>query len=83
MNSLATPTPTGALPSDQLLAARRAPTTEVVLFFLSGVGSSLAWTAILSNLVYYTAVLGKASYIFLNLAVFIPLLPIFIAQGTL
>jgi len=56
---------------------------EVVLFFMSGVGSTLAWTAILSNLVYYTAVLGKESYLYLNIAVFFPLLPIFIIQAGL
>jgi len=52
-----------------------------LLFFLSGIGSTVAWTAILSNLVFYTAHLGDASYIYLNLAAYIPLIPIALAQA--
>jgi len=59
----------------------RARRMEIALFFMSGVGSTLAWTAILSNLVYYTATLGKESYLYLNIAVFAPLLPVFLIQA--
>jgi len=55
--------------------------TEALLFFISGIGSTLAWTAVLSNLVFYTAHLGEVSYIYLNLAVYIPLIPISFAQA--
>lgn len=54
---------------------------EAILFFISGIGSTIAWTGILSNLVFYTEHLGAASYIYLNLAVYIPLLPISLAQA--
>ena len=53
----------------------------VILFFFSAVGCTMGWTAVLSNLVYYSAVLGMNSYLFLNLAVFTPLFPITLAQA--
>lgn len=64
--------------SDRLVQARP---SAVILFFFSAVGCTMGWTAVLSNLVYYSAVLGMNSYLFLNLAVFTPLVPITLAQA--
>jgi len=55
--------------------------SAVTLFFFSAVGCTMGWTAVLSNLVYYSAVLGMNSYLVLNVAVFTPLLPISMAQA--
>ena len=54
---------------------------ETILFFITSIGSTLAWTAVLSNLVFYTKHLGESSFIYLNLAVYIPLIPISLAQA--
>ena len=65
-----------------------APTTsasasrlEIVLFFFSGLGSSLCYIATLSSLVFYKSTYGAQSYIYINLAVYLPLLPVAIAQA--
>ena len=65
-----------------------APTTsasasglETVLFFFSGLGSSLCYIATLSSLVFYKSTYGAQSYIYINLAVYLPLLPVAIAQA--
>jgi hypothetical protein len=57
------------------------PIKESVLFFLSAVGCTIGWTAVLSNLVYYTDTLGVDSFLVLNLAVYAPLLPVTFAQA--
>lgn len=57
------------------------PLLETVLFFFSAVGCTLGWTAVLSNLVYYTDTLGLDSFLWLNLAVYAPLLPVTLAQA--
>jgi len=56
-------------------------TREIVFFFLAGVGSTVAWTAVLSNLVYYTSIFGTISFPVLNVAVYFPLLPTSLAQA--
>lgn len=61
--------------------ARRAQAKEVALFFLASAGSTIGWTAVLSNLVYWTDSLGVESFLYLNLAVYLPLFPIFLAQA--
>ena len=53
---------------------------ETLLFFISAVGSTLGWTSVLSNLVYYTQTLGVDSYLYLNVCIYAPLFPITIAQ---
>lgn len=58
-----------------------APVKEAVLFFFCAVGSTLGWTAVLSNLVFYTDMLGADSFLYLNLAVYAPLLPITSVQA--
>ena len=65
-------------PSNRSVQARP---SAVVLFFFSAVGCTIGWTAVLSNLVYYSAILGMNSYLYLNVAVFIPLFPITMAQA--
>ena len=62
-------------------AGGQTPIKESVLFFLSAVGCTIGWTAVLSNLVYYTDTLGVDSFLFLNLAVYAPLLPVTLAQA--
>jgi len=59
----------------------KTPIKESALFFLSAVGCTIGWTAVLSNLVYYTDTLGVDSFLFLNLAVYAPLLPVTLAQA--
>ena len=54
---------------------------ELILFFFSGLGSSLCYIATLSSLVYYKARYGPQSYIYINLAVYLPLLPVAVAQA--
>jgi hypothetical protein len=54
---------------------------EQVLFFGLGLGSSLGYIATLSSLVYFKILYGPNSFVDLNLAVFLPLLPISLAQA--
>eukprot|EP00567_Pseudictyota_dubia_P014667 CAMPEP_0197459226 /NCGR_PEP_ID=MMETSP1175-20131217/50829_1 /TAXON_ID=1003142 /ORGANISM="Triceratium dubium, Strain CCMP147" /LENGTH=131 /DNA_ID=CAMNT_0042994041 /DNA_START=47 /DNA_END=438 /DNA_ORIENTATION=+ len=54
---------------------------EVLLFLSCGMGASLCYTATLSSLVYFKAEYGPASFVYLNLAVFFPLLPVSVAQA--
>lgn len=61
--------------------SRQAKWEEIILFFLSAAGCTLGWTAVLSNLVYYTNALGVESYVILNLCIYAPLFPITIAQS--
>jgi hypothetical protein len=61
--------------------SRQAHPGAVVLFFFSAVGCTMGWTAVLSNFVYYSQVLGMNSYLYLNFAVFVPLFPITMAQA--
>jgi Nucleoside transporter len=60
--------------------SQRARVEETFLFFVGAVGSTIGWTAVLSNLVFYTETLGVNSYLYLNLCTYAPLLPISIAQ---
>ena len=62
-------------------ASASASRLEIVLFFFSGLGSSLCYIATLSSLVFYKSAYGAQSYIYINLAVFLPLLPVAIAQA--
>jgi hypothetical protein len=54
---------------------------EQVLFFLTGLGSSIGYIATLSSLVYFKILFGANSFVYLNCAVFLPLLPISLAQA--
>jgi hypothetical protein len=54
---------------------------EQVLFFLAGLGSSIGYIATLSSLVYFDVLFGANSFVYLNCAVFLPLLPVSIAQA--
>jgi len=54
---------------------------EIVLFFACGIGSSLCYIAALSALVYFESQYGAESYVYLNFAVYAPLLPISLAQA--
>eukprot|EP00531_Pseudo-nitzschia_arenysensis_P018161 CAMPEP_0116118950 /NCGR_PEP_ID=MMETSP0329-20121206/2382_1 /TAXON_ID=697910 /ORGANISM="Pseudo-nitzschia arenysensis, Strain B593" /LENGTH=579 /DNA_ID=CAMNT_0003612621 /DNA_START=129 /DNA_END=1868 /DNA_ORIENTATION=+ len=54
---------------------------EQILFFLAGLGSSIGYIATLSSLVYFKILFGANSFVYLNCAVFLPLLPISIAQA--
>eukprot|EP00546_Thalassionema_frauenfeldii_P017947 CAMPEP_0178896446 /NCGR_PEP_ID=MMETSP0786-20121207/1176_1 /TAXON_ID=186022 /ORGANISM="Thalassionema frauenfeldii, Strain CCMP 1798" /LENGTH=303 /DNA_ID=CAMNT_0020566847 /DNA_START=33 /DNA_END=943 /DNA_ORIENTATION=+ len=60
---------------------KTAPVKDSILFFTSAMGSTLGWTSVLSNLVFYTDTLGIDSFLILNLVVFGPLLPVTIAQA--
>jgi len=74
---MATPSSPPAAASASASASR----LEIVLFFFSGLGSSLCYIATLSSLVFYKSTYGAQSYIYINLAVFLPLLPVAIAQA--
>jgi len=54
---------------------------EQVLFFLAGLGSSIGYIATLSSLVYFEVLFGPNSFVYLNCAVFLPLLPVSLAQA--
>jgi hypothetical protein len=54
---------------------------EQVLFFGCGLGSSLGYIATLSSLVYFKILYGPNSFVDLNVAVYVPLLPISLAQA--
>ena len=69
------------MPAPTPSAAASASRLELVLFFFSGLGSSLCYIATLSSLVYYKARYGPQSYIYINLAVYLPLLPVAFAQA--
>ena len=68
-------------PAASASASASASRLEIVLFFFSGLGSSLCYIATLSSLVFYKSTYGAQSYIYINLAVFLPLLPVAIAQA--
>ena len=74
-------TPSSPPPPAAASASASASRLEIVLFFFSGLGSSLCYIATLSSLVFYKSTYGAQSYIYINLAVFLPLLPIAIAQA--
>jgi MFS family permease len=63
------------------LPAYGTPVIETLLFFLSAVGCTIGCTAVLSNLVFYSDTLGLDSFLFLNVAVFAPMLPVTLAQA--
>jgi len=54
---------------------------EIVLFFACGIGSSLCYITALSALVYFESQYGSESYVYLNFAVYAPLVPISLAQA--
>ena len=54
-----------------------------ILFFLCALGSSLPYISILSSLAYFSSEYGAASFAYLNLAAYAPLLPISIVQARL
>jgi len=54
---------------------------EVLLFLSGGMGASLCYTATLSSLVYFKEEYGAASFVYLNLGVFFPLVPIALMQA--
>jgi len=54
---------------------------EQILFFLAGLGSSIGYISTLSSLVYFKILFGANSFVYLNCAVFLPLLPISLAQA--
>jgi hypothetical protein len=57
-----------------------APVQDCIFMFVAAGGCTLCITAILSNLVYYTAVMGMESYFLLNLVLYAPMLPVTIIQ---
>jgi hypothetical protein len=54
---------------------------ESLLFFACGMGSSLCYIATLSALVFFRMHYGPNVYVYLNLAVYVPLLPISLIQA--
>ncbi len=54
---------------------------EQALFFGTGLGSSLCYIATLSSLVHFKLLYGADSFVYLNTAVYLPLLPIALAQA--
>ena len=70
-------------PADTRPAPRPSARLEVVLFFASAVGATVGWTSLLSGVVHFSARFGPDSFIWLNAAVFLPLLPISVTQAAL
>ena len=64
-------------PTSSLLAR----STESMLYFCAAIGSTLSWIAVLSNVVIYTNTLGADSYLYLQLVLYVPLLPVTMAQA--
>jgi hypothetical protein len=64
-------------------SARRHEATiyENILFFLCGLGSSMCYIATLSSLVYFMMEYGANSFVYLNLAIYLPLVPVSLAQA--
>jgi hypothetical protein len=60
---------------------REASVYELILFFGCGMGSSLCYIATLSSLVYFMMQYGANSYVYLNVAVYFPFVPISLAQA--
>lgn len=56
-------------------------TLEHALSFGCGLGSSMGYIATLSSLVYFKMLYGPNSFVYLNIAVYFPLLPISLAQA--
>ena len=56
---------------------------EQAIFFGAGLGSSVCYIATLSSLVHFKLLYGADSFVYLNLAVYCPLVPISIAQALL
>jgi hypothetical protein len=54
---------------------------ESLLFFACGIGSSLCYIGTLSALVFFRMHYGPNLYVYLNLAVYVPLLPISLIQA--
>jgi hypothetical protein len=54
---------------------------DQLLFFMAGLGSSLGYIASLSSLVFFQQLFGDDFFVSLNLAVYVPLVPISIAQA--
>ena len=68
-------------PPPQPEPVRDATLLEQTLFFFCGLGTSICYIATLSSLVYFKLLYGAASFVYLNLAVYVPLLPISLAQA--
>jgi hypothetical protein len=54
---------------------------DQMLFFLAGLGSSMGYISSLSSLVYFQQRFGNNFFVVLNLAVYLPLVPISVAQA--
>jgi hypothetical protein len=61
--------------------ARDGTLLEQCLFFGCGLGTSICYIATLSSLVYFKLLYGADSFVYLNLAVYLPLLPVSLAQA--
>lgn len=66
---------------DRAIGTKGGILLEQILFFLAGLGSSIGYIATLSSLVYFKVMFGANSFVYLNCAVFLPLLPISVAQA--
>jgi hypothetical protein len=56
---------------------------DQTLFFLAGLGSSVGYISSLSSLVFFQQLFGNNFFVVLNLAVYLPLVPISVAQAML
>jgi hypothetical protein len=78
------PHPSPPLRSSSQTALPQVPPSswlEQTLFFTCGVGTSICYIATLSSLVYFKILYGATSFPLLNLAIYLPLLPISLAQA--
>uniref|UniRef100_A0A7S4NG16 Uncharacterized protein n=1 Tax=Odontella aurita TaxID=265563 RepID=A0A7S4NG16_9STRA len=62
-------------------ASSPAPPALLLLFLLSSIGASLPYISALSSLVPLSAAYGENSFVLLNLAVYVPLLPVSLLQA--
>jgi len=75
------PPPASSITAQLAATARKKELRDIILFGICGMGATLGPTAVLSSLVYYSTIYGEDSFLYLNLAVFCPLLPMSLIQA--
>lgn len=58
----------------------QSPWKDCILIFAASIGSTIPYTSVLSNLVFYTQTIGVQSYLILNISIYGSMLPITILQ---
>jgi hypothetical protein len=61
--------------------SQSSPWEIVFMFFMCGIGTSISVSAVMSALVHYSFVFGEDFFVYVNLAVYAPLVPIALFQA--